>query len=421
MVKTTHLFALIITFCFFITSCVSAQTTETTTGADSGEPEGVQSYDKTYIAPTPENPAGTGTTVYIDAAHNNFHTADNRFKPFADLIRNDGYLVESFDHLFTSESLADVDILVISNPVNDSNTPEENWIAPIESAFTADEIDVLVDWVYEGGSLMLIADHFPFPGAVEELAARFGFQVDNGYNFDPHYYSDLRDQFFELPVIKDIQAGTADPNSEETQGRIFAQAAPLFIALGAQVNSLNFWAPYASPADSLFAEGDGTVTNPLQSYGEPENNFLAPVPYITTFTGQSFTYVDQPGLTFCPLMVMGNGTYTVLTEAQDAYFGPDVNSSNSNMLTSLLTTGDVPDFIVPVTDSTGKLQGATVESGEGKVAFFGEAGMFTAQIAADGVTKMGMNNPAASHNWQFALNVVRYLDGYLAFDCIPVR
>lgn len=431
--KTTLKIAQLLLLGLFLSVCDSAEASEFNTfrvgvaeadTLESGQPteqEGVQSYDQNYVAPTPDIPAATGTTVYIDAAHNNFHTADNRYKPFADLIRNDGYRVESFNSSFTSESLESVEILVISNPVSDRNTPEENWVSPIHSAFTDAEIDALENWVHDGGSLMLIADHFPFPGAVEDLAARFGFQVDNGYNFDPNYFSELRDRFFELPVIKEVQNGTADPNSQETLGQIFAQAGALFIELGAEVNTLNFWTTEETPADTLFTDGDGLVTNPLQPTGSSSSKFLSPIPYIITFTGQSFTYIDQPGLTICPLMVMGDGTYTVLTESQDAYFGPDVDSSNSNMLTSLLTSGEVPEFIVPVTNSWGKLQAAIVEAGEGKVVFFGEAGMFTAQIAADGETQMGLNNPMASHNWKYALNVIRYLDGYLDFDCTSMR
>ena len=33
--------------------------------------------------------------VAIDEAHQNFHTADGRYKPFADLMTNDGFLVSA--------------------------------------------------------------------------------------------------------------------------------------------------------------------------------------------------------------------------------------------------------------------------------------------------------------------------------------
>jgi polyisoprenoid-binding protein YceI len=42
-----------------------------------------------------KNPAYTTThpRVLIDEAHFNFHTASGRYKPFADLLTNDGYVV----------------------------------------------------------------------------------------------------------------------------------------------------------------------------------------------------------------------------------------------------------------------------------------------------------------------------------------
>ena len=34
-----------------------------------------------------------GPVVLIDEAHFNFHTAEGRYKPFAELLRRDGYIV----------------------------------------------------------------------------------------------------------------------------------------------------------------------------------------------------------------------------------------------------------------------------------------------------------------------------------------
>ncbi len=53
--------------------------------------------------------------VLLDEAHNNFHTADGRYKPFADLLRNDGYDVKPNKNKFTSETLKDCAVLVIAN------------------------------------------------------------------------------------------------------------------------------------------------------------------------------------------------------------------------------------------------------------------------------------------------------------------
>jgi hypothetical protein len=56
----------------------------------------------------------------------------------------------------------------------------------------------------------------------------------------------------------------------------------------------------------------------------------------------------------------------------------------------------------------GWLQGAALEVGRGRVALFGEAAMFTAQIAGDG-RPMGMNAPGAEQNASFVLNLLEWL------------
>ena len=53
--------------------------------------------------------------VLIDEAHNNFHTADGRYKPFATLLANDGYQVLPGKDKFEAARLKGYDILVIAN------------------------------------------------------------------------------------------------------------------------------------------------------------------------------------------------------------------------------------------------------------------------------------------------------------------
>jgi hypothetical protein len=57
----------------------------------------------------------------------------------------------------------------------------------------------------------------------------------------------------------------------------------------------------------------------------------------------------------------------------------------------------------------GWCQGATLRFGKGRVALFGEAAMFTAQLAGPNRAPVGMNAPQAPQNAQFLLNVVRWL------------
>jgi hypothetical protein len=59
----------------------------------------------------------------------------------------------------------------------------------------------------------------------------------------------------------------------------------------------------------------------------------------------------------------------------------------------------------------GLLQGAAFAFGRGRVAIFGEAGMFTAQRKGVDRVPMGFNDPAASQNPQFILNVLHWLAG----------
>ncbi|MDX1385893.1 MAG: DUF4350 domain-containing protein, partial [Thermoanaerobaculia bacterium] len=69
----------------------------------------------------------------------------------------------------------------------------------------------------------------------------------------------------------------------------------------------------------------------------------------------------------------------------------------------------------PSIPADGLLVGAVFRFGEGRVAVFGEAAMFSAQeqITKDERTLMGMNHPDAAGNPQFLLNVMHWLSGLL--------
>jgi len=73
-------------------------------------------------------------------------------------------------------------------------------------------------------------------------------------------------------------------------------------------------------------------------------------------------------------------------------------------------TDKTPEF-----SAEGLLQGAVFEVGQGRVAVFGEAAMFSAQeYTRDGeLRQMGMNAPGAEGNVQFALNLMHWLAGLL--------
>jgi hypothetical protein len=125
--------------------------------------------------------AKTGPKVLFDEAHHNFHTATGRYKPFADLITNDGYKITSNKENFSAATLHGFDILVISNALGADrmNTP-----GAANSAFTAEECDAVRDWVKGGGNLLLIADHAPMGSANQMLADHFGVNMSKMYTVD---------------------------------------------------------------------------------------------------------------------------------------------------------------------------------------------------------------------------------------------
>ncbi len=58
-------------------------------------------------------------------------------------------------------------------------------------------------------------------------------------------------------------------------------------------------------------------------------------------------------------------------------------------------------------------QGAYKKYGKGRIAAFGEAAMFTAQLAGPNKIKAGMNNKVAPENYQLLLNIIHWLDAKL--------
>ena len=121
--------------------------------------------------PAVANPAYTtnGPVVAIDEAHRNRHTMAGNYKPFADLLRRDGYRVQASATKFTAETFKGIDVFVIVNA---------------EETFSAGEASALRAWVEQGGSLLLTADHAPYGAMTESLAAVFGVSMGKGWAYD---------------------------------------------------------------------------------------------------------------------------------------------------------------------------------------------------------------------------------------------
>ncbi|MEQ8330383.1 MAG: hypothetical protein RH859_07990 [Longimicrobiales bacterium] len=130
-----------------------------------------------------------------------------------------------------------------------------------------------------------------------------------------------------------------------------------------------------------FRRSDGTLVESAEIDGRDGSER---VDSVTAFTGQAFRM--DPDVDATPLLVVPEG-YTVVL--------PSVAWEFSE------STPRVPAAYL--------LQGALVRHGQGRVAVFGEAAMFSAQLAGPEERPMGMNHPAAAQNYRFALNVMRWL------------
>lgn len=268
---------------------------------------------------------GKGPHVVLDEAHHNFHTLEGRYLTFGRLLREDGFVVTSGREPFSPQGLDGTDVLVVANALAAENESQEDWKLPTPSAFTTDEISAVRSWVEDGGALLLIADHMPFPGAAHELAAAFGFELLNGFA---------------------LEGGVTDPRP------------PL-----------------------VFRRSDGSLPDSPVTLGEGPGQA---VDSVASFTGEAF----RAPAGAARVLVLPPGTRALLPDTSWAFHD------------------DTPEV-----DVSGWSQGATLQVGRGRVAVFGEAAMFSAQIAGPERKPMGMNAPVASQNARLLVNLMRWLAG----------
>jgi hypothetical protein len=95
--------------------------------------------------------------VLIDEAHSNLDTAWGRYRPFADLLRNDGYKVAVNRRQFTEQAFEGARVLVIADAL--SATQRMLTALGLESkfawrvdAFDEEETRAVREWVRGGGA-----------------------------------------------------------------------------------------------------------------------------------------------------------------------------------------------------------------------------------------------------------------------------
>ncbi|NKB88186.1 MAG: hypothetical protein GKS06_08200 [Acidobacteria bacterium] len=131
-----------------------------------------------------------------------------------------------------------------------------------------------------------------------------------------------------------------------------------------------------------FRRAEGTLAEHAVTSGTAEH----PIDVVTTFTGQAFRVASDVDAT--PLLLMPHGSYILL---------PSVAWEFTE------ATPRIP--------ADGMTQGTLIRHGGGRVAAFGEAAAFSAQVQVRNGERfpMGMNDPDAPHNARFLLNVIAWL------------
>ena len=330
------------------------------------QPARAQQGPDTTWTPTVAHPAyaSNGPRVEIDEAHLNFHTATGNYRPFATLLRRDGYRVDANTAPFTRDSLAAFDVLVIANARGGTGLD-----ALASPAFTAEECAAVREWVRGGGSLLLIADHAPFGTAAEALSLQFGVDMSKGWTLD-------------------TTPGTTEGN-------------PSFLRYDRENGLLG--------------------THPiLQGRNEGER-----VSKVVTFTGQSLsipasaevllrlspTAQDRQPPTREEAQAQNARRQQMVDSIVAAVRGVDREQCDVSDSTAVVATPMRDGSPQRFASAAGRAQGLALAFGSGRVVILGEAAMLSAQVVnipGRETIRMGMNVPG-SDDQQFALNVLHWL------------
>jgi hypothetical protein len=301
-----------------------------------------------------------GPKVLFDEAHNNFHTTSGRYKPFADLITNDGYQITPNKQKFSAETLKGYDILVISNALG---APRMNAPEASNPAFTDQECDTVRDWVRGGGALLLIADHAPMGAANQILAQRFGVDMRSSYTND---------------------SANHDKETGSNSFLVYTRDNGLLI-------------------EHAITKG--------REVSERINNVM-------TFTGQS---LKGPAGSVAFLKLADTATDVPSPSQADIQTAIEKARQGGQTQVPPASGMNLPPGATAVQvqvpehagiSAAGRAQGIVFPFGKGRVVVLGEAAMLSAQMTGPGGMKFGMNRPGID-NRQLALNIVHWLSGLL--------
>lgn len=199
--------------------------------------------------------------------------------------------------------------------------------------------------------------------------------VENWYLPNPSAFSEK-----EIEVVRDWVAGggslflIADHMPMGGAAKDLAAAFGFSFYNGFALDTLN-------RGPSIFTRSSNTLTDNTITNGIEKGEKVSQV---ATFTGQAFTIPEE-------------AIAILVFDEKHTIFMPD---------TAWQFTAETPRLSVK-----GWSQGAFREFEKGKVVAFGEAAMFSAQIAGPDKIKFGMSMEPARENYQLLLNIIHWLDG----------
>ncbi len=157
-------------------------------------------------------------------------------------------------------------------------------------------------------------------------------------------------------------------------------AADLAAAFGFAFTN-GFAADTTATGPAFFLRKDNTLLSCTITNGRNDSEMVSKV---VTFTGQAFKIPPEA------TAIIRFNEKCFLLETDTAW----VFNSNTKY--------------TPIKDWS---QGAYMKYGKGRVVMFGEAAMFTAQLAGPESIRVGMNSDYAEENYKLLLNIIHWLDG----------
>lgn len=194
-----------------------------------------QAFQFDYENPSPAYAAETGPVITIHR-HVSPYLQRGSYSAFANLASSDGFRINWLDAPLTEDVLARTDILAIVNAYSRDGADDyrKHSTLSVPSIYSEPELDLIENWIRQGGALLLLADHSPFAGGTIRLAERFGVIYLTGHAIlekPNREFVEVRVDFQKTPTSADAGMLASHPI---TDGSLGVEPIDHFHAFGGQ-------------------------------------------------------------------------------------------------------------------------------------------------------------------------------------------